>query len=105
MHTISFGFTITGALDDAKVYGNGMRVNCSPMGSGKYAGGFEDALIKDNSTLEIQFHLFGAIGTSYTIEYKFLDNGTEEVDPSKPPPVRSSITSNNKKVERISFRA
>lgn len=105
MHQVTFGFTVTGSLDDVKVFANGVPVMCFPIGGGKYSGGFANARIRDNSELLIHFHLVGTNGTAYSIEYQFLDNGVKEEDSTKPSPVSGSIRTNNEKAERIRFKA
>lgn len=105
MHQVTLGFTITGSLDDAQVFANGVPVMCIAIGAGKYVGGFNNAQITDNSQLIIHFHLVGTNGTAYSIEYQFIDNGTPEGDSGKPSPVKGKIKTNNEKMERIKFKA
>ncbi|MEI2739886.1 MAG: hypothetical protein V9F01_14025 [Chitinophagaceae bacterium] len=105
MHQVTFGFTLTGALEDVQVFANGVPVQCFPTGSSKFSGGFLNARIADNSELVIHFHLTGSNGTAYSIEYQFLDNGTKEEDNNKPSPVTGRIRTNNEKAERIRFKA
>lgn len=105
MHQVTLGFTVTGSLEDVQVFANGVPVLCLPVGGGKYAGGFNNARINDNSQLLIHFHLTGSNGTGYSIEYQFIDNGNREEDNSKPSPVTGRIRTNNEKAERIRFKA
>ncbi len=103
MHTIDLQFQITGAIEDALIYANGVPVHRMRL-QGMISGGFKGARIADPALLRIDFHLLGLNGAGYSISYSLHDNGTLRTDSNNPVPITGTIEQDGATIESITFQ-